>query len=60
VKNFLKAYATDAKIREIIESRHYADFATSPVGDDFRILTKDLRKLIPDYVKDYVSINKFM
>ena len=59
-KNFLKAYVADPKVREIIESRRFADFATSPVGDDFRILNKDLRKIIPEYVKDYVSLNKFM
>ncbi|MGA2069801.1 MAG: DEAD/DEAH box helicase family protein [Sedimentisphaerales bacterium] len=59
-KNFLKAYVADPKVREIIESRRFADFATSPVGDDFRILNKDLRKIIPEYVKDYVPLNKFM
>jgi len=59
-KNFLKAYVADPKVREIIESRRFADFATSPVGDDFRILNKNLRKIIPEYVKDYVPLNKFM
>jgi type I restriction enzyme R subunit len=60
VRNFLRAYITDARVREIIESRRFADFATSPIGDDFRALTPDLRKLIPEYVKDYVPLNKFI
>ncbi|MFH1370435.1 MAG: DEAD/DEAH box helicase family protein [Planctomycetota bacterium] len=60
VKNFLKAYVTDPKVREIVESRRYADFATSPTYDDFNALTRDLRKLIPEYVKDYIPLNKFV
>jgi len=60
VKNFLKAYVTDPKVREIVESRRYADFATSPTYDDFNALTRDLRKLIPEYVKDYISLNKYV
>lgn len=60
VRNLLKAYVTDAKVRDIIESGRFADFATSPIGDDFRALSADLRKRIPEYVKDYVPLNKFM
>jgi type I restriction enzyme R subunit len=60
VKNFLKAYVADPKVREIVESKRYADFATSPTYDDFNALTKDLRKRIPEYIKDYVSLNKFL
>jgi type I restriction enzyme R subunit len=60
VKNFLKAYVTDPKVREIVESKRYADFATSPTYDDFNALTRDLRKLIPEYVKDYISLNKYV
>jgi len=60
VKNFLKAYVTDPRVREIIESKRYADLATSPTYDDFRALTKELRKLIPEYVKDYISFNKYV
>ncbi len=60
VKNFLKAYVTDPKVREIIESKRYAGLATSPTYDDFNALTKDLRRLVPEYVKDYVPLNKFI
>ncbi|MFZ0034835.1 MAG: DEAD/DEAH box helicase family protein [Sedimentisphaerales bacterium] len=60
VKNFLKAYVADPKVREIVESKRYADFATSPTYDDFNALTKELRKLIPEYVKDYISLNKYV
>lgn len=60
VKNFLKAYVTDPKVREIVESKRYANLATSPTYDDFRALTKELRKLIPEYVKDYIPLNKYV
>jgi type I restriction enzyme R subunit len=60
VKNFLKAYVTDPKVREIIETQRFAELATSPTGEDFRELTKELRKLIPEYVKDYIPLNKFV
>lgn len=60
IKNFLKAYTTDAKVREIIESRNYTEFATSPIDEDFRALSQELRKLIPEYVKDYVPLNKYL
>jgi len=60
VKNFLKAYITDSKVRDIIETRQYARFATSPVQSDFRALTPEFRKIIPEYVKDYVVLNTFM
>jgi len=60
VKNFLKAYVTDPKVREIVESKRYANLATSPTYEDFNALTKELRKLIPEYVKDYIPLNKYV
>jgi len=60
IKNFLKAYITDAEVRDIIETKQYARFATSPVQDDFRALTPEWRNVIPEYVKDYVPLNTYM
>jgi len=60
IKNFLKAYITDSTVRDIVETRQYARFATSPVRDDFGALNSQLRKTIPEYVKDYVSLNTYM
>ena len=60
IKNFLKAYITDSTVREIVESKQYARFATSPVGDYFRALSPEWRNLIPEYVKDYVTMNTFI
>lgn len=60
IKNFLKAYITDEKVREIVARREYARFATNPKVkmDDFSKLNK-WRKIIPQYVRDYVPLEEF-
>ena len=60
IKNFLKAYITDAEVRDIIETKQYARFATNPIRDDFKALKPELREIIPEYVKDYVPLNAYM
>jgi len=61
IKNFLKAYITDNEIREIVESKEYGRFATNPKVSmgDFKELN-GYREVIPEYVKDYVSVNTYM
>lgn len=61
IKNYFKAYVTSDQIRHIIESRHFTDLATNPVfsTSDFRAVPEKYRTLIPEYVKDYVSLNQF-
>ncbi len=60
IKNFLKSYITDRKVRDIIESKKYSNLVTYPIYDDFRALNNKWRRIIPEYVKDYVAINTFM
>ena len=61
IKNYLKAYIADSEIRDIVETKEYSRFATNPKVSikDFRDLN-GYREIIPEYVKDYVSINTFM
>lgn len=61
IKNFLKAYITDNEIREIVETKEYGRFATNPKVSlaDFKALN-GYRDVIPEYVKDYVSVNTYM
>ncbi|OIP44534.1 MAG: restriction endonuclease subunit R [Desulfobacterales bacterium CG2_30_60_27] len=61
IKTFFKAYVTSDQVRHIIESRDFTDLATNPVfsSHDFRAVPKKYRTLIPEYVKDYVSLNQF-
>ncbi len=61
LKNYFKAYATSDAVRGIIESGHYQDFATNPFFNnrEFKAVPKKYRSLIPNYIKDYVSLNQF-
>jgi type I restriction enzyme R subunit len=61
IRQFIKAYILDEKIRAVMETQEYSDLATNP-----RFNMRDLKDLdgwrIPviEYVKDYVSINAFL
>lgn len=61
IRNFIKAYITDNEVRDIIESKEFGRFSTNTQisMEDFKELKK-WRDTIPEYVKDYVSLNKFM
>jgi type I restriction enzyme R subunit len=61
IKNFFKAYATSHAVRGIIESGHFTDLATNPYFStrDFTAVPAKYRALIPNYIKDYVSLNQF-
>jgi type I restriction enzyme R subunit len=61
IKSFFKAYVTSDHVRHIIESRNFTDLATNPVfsSRDFKAVPAKYRTLIPEYVKDYVSLNQF-
>jgi type I restriction enzyme R subunit len=61
IKTYFKAYATSDQVRHIIESGHFTDLATNPVFStkDLKAVPAKYRKLVPDYIKDYVSLNQF-
>ena len=61
IKTFFKAYVTSDQVRHIIESKLFTDLATNPVfsARDFRAVPAKYRALVPEYVKDYVSLNQF-
>ena len=61
IKTYFKAYATDGYFRDIIDKRRFALLATNAVfnRDDFRAVPERYRNLVPDYIKDYVSLNQF-
>ena len=58
-KNFFKSYITDEEFRGIIENKNFALLNTNPNGEVFRKLPPDLRTLIPEYIKENISLNKF-
>ena len=61
IKHFFKAYVTSGRVRDIIDSRHYTDLATNPefTTSDFKAVPEKFRALVPEYIKDYVSLNQF-
>jgi len=61
LKNYFKAYVTSDQIRYIIETKHYTDLATNPIFStrDLKAVPEQYRTLIPNYIKDYVSLNQF-
>lgn len=62
VKAFFKAYAADARLRATIDSRRFAELAATPAFSlaDYRATPPEYRALVPEYVKDYVPLNKFI
>ncbi|MBU1701415.1 MAG: DEAD/DEAH box helicase family protein [Candidatus Eisenbacteria bacterium] len=61
IKTYFKAYITSDQVRHIIESKQFTDLATNPAFStrDFRSVPEKYRVLVPEYVKDYVSLNQF-
>lgn len=61
IKTYFKAYVTSGQIRDIIDRRQFTDLATNPVFStrDFKAVPEKYRRLVPEYVKDYVSLNQF-
>ncbi|CAN5834360.1 hypothetical protein BH23ACT11_BH23ACT11_15520 [soil metagenome] len=61
IKGYFKAYITSGQTRDIIDSRQYTGLATNPVFStrDFRAVPEKYRTLVPEYIKDYVSLNQF-
>jgi type I restriction enzyme R subunit len=61
IRNYLHAYITDAQIRQVIDTGNFPALADNPklTLDDLARLGKWL-KLVPAYVKDYVTLNTYL
>ncbi len=61
MKHYFKSYVVNMNVRNAIENRDYIQFATSPIftTKDFKAVPEKYRELIPSYIKDYVSLNRF-
>jgi len=59
-KNYFKFYIIDNEFRDIIENKKFPLLNTNPNGDVYRKLPPELRTLIPEYIKDNISLNQFM
>jgi type I restriction enzyme R subunit len=61
IKNYFKAYVISDHVRHVMETQHYTDLATNPIFSfgDLKAVPEKYRELIPDYIRDYVPLNKF-
>ena len=62
VRNYFKSYASSGQVRHIIDSGELTDLATNPgfTLDDLRMVPIEYRSVVPEYIKDYVSLNQFV
>ncbi|SLM49419.1 Type III restriction protein res subunit [Nitrospira japonica] len=62
LKNFFKAYVSNDQVRYSIENQQFTDLATNPVftTKDLKAVPEKYRAIIPNYIKDYVPLNRFM
>lgn len=61
IKTYFKAYATSDAIRHIIDHQEFTALYNSPIlpMSDFKAVPAKYRALVPEYIKDYVSLNQF-
>jgi len=62
LRYFFKAYVVDGKVRDIIEKKKFTELNVNPsfTINDYKSVKPEWRITIPEYIKDYVSINQFM
>jgi type I restriction enzyme, R subunit len=62
MKFFFMAYISNNKVREIIDKRNYAELNVTSAFpmSAFKEVSKKWRSEIPEYIKDYVTLNKFL
>jgi type I restriction enzyme R subunit len=59
LKYFFKAYVSDPQVRKIIDSKDYGELYHNPTlsVEELMKVDEEMRRVIPDYVKTYVSLN---
>ncbi|MFC4671973.1 DEAD/DEAH box helicase family protein [Seohaeicola nanhaiensis] len=62
MRYFFEAYIRDAHVRAKIDAGHFADLNVNPTFTtrDLKDVPATWRKRIPEYIKDYVSLNPFL
>lgn len=62
MRYYFKAYICDAKVRDVIDNKQYGELnvLSSFTMADFKAVTNGWKQWIPDYIKNYVPLNRFM
>ena len=59
MKQFFESYVLDSELRDIIDSRRLAELNTHPSGDSIMNLPDEYQKLIPEFIKQNVDLDRF-
>ena len=59
IKHIFEAYILDQDFRSIIDNKEFAKLNTHASGAIFKKLPEKYRSLIPSYIKDHVSLNRY-
>ncbi len=61
IRYYFKVYATNDLVRHVIDTKQFTDLATNPEFSiqDFKAVPPKYRRIVPEYIKDYVSLNQF-
>lgn len=59
IKHIFEAYILDQDFRSIIDNKEFAKLNTHSSGAIFKKLPEKYRSLIPSYIKDHVSLNRY-
>ncbi|MFM8294786.1 MAG: hypothetical protein ACKN9E_09600, partial [Microcystaceae cyanobacterium] len=61
IKNYFKAYVTNGDVRRILETKNYTELATNAFFStrDLKAVPEKYRSLVPIYVKDYITLERF-
>jgi type I restriction enzyme R subunit len=61
LKYYFEAYITDTDFRQIIDNENYGDlYGYSAFSiDDYKNIDNELKKVVPQYINDYVPLQQF-
>ena len=59
-RQIFETYLTDTNLRDIIESKRFAELNTHPSGEFFKRLPDEYKTSIPEYIKDHIQLNTFL
>ena len=62
MRYYFDAYIKDASVRKTIDDGHFTQLNVNPIFGmkDLKEVPTEWRKRIPEYIKDYVSLNRFL
>jgi type I restriction enzyme R subunit len=62
LRYFFFAYITDPEVKKVIDHQDYTELYHNPTFtiEDFSRVDDTMKNLIPDYIKTYIPLNKFL